>query len=181
MMEYTFAKTDSSIEHDKVIKNFFYKPSSSARKLINQRFDALYLTGPMNKYNSRVYLFDADFNGLFNRDTVDYNSLFREKAEASSTNYSSNLYYKESVHEGHSYLSYIPIYSDTINTRIGYVVIGLEPKKQVAENVTNELLQPTTNIAENEENDYAYAIYVGGKLVSQNNDHPFPNYLKVVE
>ena len=177
MMEYAFDKSVQNIERDKVLKAFFYKPSANARKLINQRFDAQYLTGPVNKYQATVYLFDADKKGLFNKDTVDYASLVNEKKEASSTN-SSDLYYKESILEGHYYLSYIPIYNDTINEKIGYVLVSLQLKKQVAENVSNEVLQPTTSRAGNEENDYAYAIYVNDKLITQNNDFPFPNYLK---
>ena len=176
MMEYDFIKTLNNIERDKVIKAFFYKPSANGRKLINQRFDGLYLTGPLNKYKTKVYLFDAKTRGLFNKDTTDYKSLINEKQE-SDLAISGNLSYKENIQEGHSYLAHVPVYSDTINIPIGYVVIGLEPKKQVADNVSNELLLPSTNAAAHEASEYAYAIYMADKLVTQTNDYPFANHL----
>ncbi|MCW3120721.1 MAG: histidine kinase [Flavipsychrobacter sp.] len=176
MMEYDFYKAIEHIKQDKVIKGFFYKPSSTARKAINQRFDGLYLNGTLNKYRTKVYLFDRKTAGLYNKDTTDYTTLINEQQE-SDTFLSSNLYYKENIQEGHSYLSHIPIYSDSINRQIGYVIIVLEPKKQVAENVSNELLLPTTNSAGSEANEYAYAIYMDNKLVNQTTDYAFANHL----
>jgi len=176
-MEYSFNKVASNIEHDKTLNGFFFKPSANARKIINQRFDALYLTGPISKYQSKVYLFDDKRNPLFNKDSVDLNSFITERNESVSTN-SPNLFYKESTLDRPYYLSYIPVYSDSANRLSGYVVMDLDLKKQVSETVYPELLQPVANKANQQEAEYSYAVYVNDKLITQANDHPFTTYLK---
>ena len=178
LMEYSFDKTVNKIEHDKVLKNFFLKPSSTARKMINMRLDTMYLTGAVNKYDAKVYLFDADNHALYNKDSTDYYDLTDEKNESVSTN-SPYLFYRESVLDKHNYLSFIPIYSDTINNRIGYIIIDLGLKKQAAETVYPELLMPVSNKANPRDNEYDYAVYINDKLISQKGDYPFTTRLKV--
>lgn len=178
VMEFDFHNTVTKIERDKTLKNLFNRPSAAARNLLNQQFDAQFLTGTVNRYHADVYLFDSKMNPVFNKDTVDYFTLLSEKEDASPTR-DSYLYYKESILDGHHYLSYIPVYSDVINEKIGYVFIRLELKKQVAENVSNELLQPSVSRGGNEDNEYAYAIYLNGHLITQNNDYAFPRLLNV--
>lgn len=177
-MESVFHSAADTIRFDKSLKNFFAKPSATNRKLINQRFDNKYLTGVINKYQSNVYLFDAKKRGLFNKDTsIDYPSLIYERDEAAPTS-TPYLFYKESILDRRYYLAYIPVYSDTLNIQIGYVFIDLDLKKQATETVNRELLQPIANKENAEDNEYAYAIYVNDKLITQNDDYPFTTHLE---
>jgi hypothetical protein len=114
---------------------------------------------------------------LFNKDTLTYPELMDEKYESVITN-SSYLFYKESILSKQYYLSYIPIYNDTVNNILGYVFIGLDQKKATTETVYPELLQPNANKAVLGEMDYSYAMYISGKLISETNDYPFPVRLK---
>jgi len=175
-MEYTFDKIAKNIEHDKLLKSFFLKPTANVRKTISQHFETQYLTGPLSKYQSKVYLFDGKRNGLFNKDSADYNSLLTERNESVATN-SPSLFYKESILDRPYYLSYIPVYTDTGNKIAGYVIIDLDLKKQVTETVYPELLQPVINKASAEENEYSYAVYINDKLITQVNDFPFTTSL----
>lgn len=177
MMEFTFHNTAKKIESDKTLKEFFYKPTPALRKTLDQYFDAHYLSGStINKYQARVYLFDAAGNTLFNKDTTDLGSLRQEKDESASTS-SSYLFYNEDIHDRPSYLSYIPVYSDSVNKIIGYVAISLGLKKQATETVSLELLQPAGKTTATYDNEYAYAIYINDTLRSQTNDYPFTSYL----
>lgn len=171
-LELSFDKTAKLIEQDKVLRSFFYKPTVAARKNLNQHFDSLYLAG-LSRYQVSVYLFDEDYDKLFNKDTLTYPELMDEKYESVITN-SSYLFYKESILSKQYYLSYIPVYNDTVNNIIGYVFIGLDQKRATTETVYPELLQPNTNKAVLGEMDYSYAMYISGKLISQTNDYPFP-------
>ncbi len=177
ILEYTFDKTAGYLEHDVALKEFFYKPSAAARKAIRQRFDTLYFTGATNRYDAKVFLFDDKGNGLYNDDSVNYFSLVFEKNESTPTA-SPYLFYKESMPDRNSYLSYIPVYSDTINNKIGFVIIDMSLKKQAAETVYPELLLPATSKTNLHDNEYAYATYIGGRLTSQTRDYPFTNYLR---
>lgn len=178
VMEYDFDNKAKSIEHDKVLKSFFSKPSAVARKAVNQRFNTIYFTGAVNKYQCKAYLFDTKDNGLFNKDSVNYASLIKEKNESAPTG-SPYLFYKESIHDRHFYYALIPIYNDTTNRKIGYVIIDIDMKKQPIESaVYPELLQTTTNKINPQENEYSVAVYVNDKLISQTNDYPFTTTLR---
>ena len=176
-IEASFDKVARSIEQDKTLKNFFYKPTAAGRRLINQHLDQQYLNSVISKYQATVYLFDDDEKGLFNKDTANFDFLMNEKSESAITN-SSYLFYKESILDRHYYLSYIPVYSDTVNNVIGYVIIDLDLKKALTETVYPELLQPPANKSSAGEHEYAYSVYVSGKLITQTNDYPFPIRLK---
>ena len=178
VMEYDFDKKANNIERDKILKSFFIKPSLAARKVINERFNAQYLTNTVNKYQCRIYLFDMKGNALFNTDTTSYNTLLNEKNESSPTG-CPFLFYKEGIHDRHYYIASIPIYSDTINIRIGSVILDMDLKKTATETaVYPELLQVNTNKTNPLENEYSVAVYVNDKLISQTNDYPFTTRLK---
>ena len=176
-IEFAFDKKAKKIEHDAQLKNFFYNPGPATRKALDQHFETQYLTGQVNKYEVKVYLFDAAFNGLYNKDTTGFATLTTEKSESVVTN-SSYLFYKESILDRHYYLSYIPIYNDTVNNVIGYVMIDLDLKKSATQTVYPELLQPLASKSASKDNEYAYAVYINSKLIYQTNDYPFPVNLK---
>ena len=175
-LELSFDKTARRIEKDKTLKSFFYKPSANTRKMLNSYLDSVYLSG-LTKYQTNIYLFDDEFRPLFNKDTSSFETLTNEKTEAVITN-SAYLFYRESILNKHYYISYLPVYNDTVNNFIGYVFIGLDQKKAVTETVYPELLQPTASHSSPGDFEYSYAMYIGGKLVTQTNDYPFPIRLK---
>jgi two-component system, NtrC family, nitrogen regulation sensor histidine kinase NtrY len=177
VLEYTFDKSVAILERDSALKQFFYKPSAATRKVMDRRFDSLYLISAAGRYEATVHLFDQNGVALYNKDSADYYSLVYEKNESVPTT-SPYLFYKESMPDKHSYISYITVYSDTINNKIGYVLIDLSPKKQAAETVYPELLLPATNKANPRDNEYSYAVYMNGRLTSQAGDYPFITYLR---
>ena len=178
VMEYDFDKRAKNIEHDKVLKGYFSKPSAAARKLIAQRFNTLFLTGTINKYQCRVYLFDEKGKGLFNKDSLTYGTLVKQKSRSALTG-SPYLFYDESIHERHYYLADIPVYSDSINRKIGSVIIDMDLKRPATETaVYPELLQANNNKANPQESEYSVAVYVNDTLISQTNDYAFTTQLK---
>lgn len=177
VFEYAFDKVANKIALDKQVKDFINYPTLSGRRALNKRFDTLYLShSAMNNYDAVAYIYNAGEVGLYNRDTLDMSSLMREKSEASPTN-TPYLFYKESILDRNHYLSYIRIYSDTINQIIGHIVVDLSLKREAAETVYPELLQPITNKVPQEGNEYAHALYINNKLITQTNDYPFTTYL----
>ncbi len=178
IMEFYFDKKAKSIERDKVLKSFLNKPSISGRDILIERFNALYFNGALNKYQTQVYLFDVNGKGLYNKDTLRYDELDEQKNESAPTNLP-YLFYGESIHDRHFYYAYLPIYSDSINKRIGYVVIDIDSKKPRTETtVYPELLQVSTNKANPQEAEYSVGVYVNGKLVSQTQNYPFTTRIK---
>jgi signal transduction histidine kinase len=177
-MEYAFDKAATKSDMEILLKGFFKYPSLAGRKMINQRFDTVFFNGPVSKYNSSIYLYDANGMPLYNKDTTGLANWQDQKNESIPTN-SPNLFYKESILGDHYYLAYMPVYGDSINEAVGYVVINLDRKKQARVAVYPELLQPAAAKSQLAgTNDYAHAIYINDKLISQNNDYPFTTYLK---
>ncbi len=176
MAEFAFDKIAREIAFDNTVKSFFAKPTVPGRKALNQKFDLDFLANKaLNKYETKVYLFDGEGNGLYNADSVDYESLLTEKEESVSTN-TPFLFYKESILDRHYYLSYIQVYNDSVNKPLGYVIVDLDLKKQYNETVYPELLQPTGD--KGKASEYAHAVYINDKLITQTNDYPFPTFLK---
>jgi two-component system, NtrC family, nitrogen regulation sensor histidine kinase NtrY len=172
LLENSFYKTVALVSKDKNIKNFFATPSLAGRKQINQKFETQYLVGQINKYQTKLYLFGKNQEELFNKDTLNYYFLDREKQESSTTN-SPYLFYKESILDRHFYIAYIPIFEDSSFRFLGHIFIDLDLKKRVAETVYPELLQPPSSKSNSDENEYAYGIYGNNKLISQTNSYPF--------
>jgi two-component system nitrogen regulation sensor histidine kinase NtrY len=175
-MEYAFDKAASKLENDALLKSFFKYPSLNGRKIITQRIDSVYFAGPVSKYHLAIYFYGEQGEPLYNKDTTGLATWDNRKSESLPTN-SPNLFYKESILGDHYYLAYIPVYSDSINQRIGYVAVNMDKRRLAREAVYPELLQPTTPRSPSNSSDYAYAVYVNSKLISQNNDYPFTTYL----
>ena len=91
---------------------------------------------------------------------------------------SSTLYFKEHILDGLHYTAYIPIQKDSLSPPIGFVFIDLSLKRTTNETVYPELLQAPGTKSNTKENEYAYAVYINSRLISQTNNFPFPVYLK---
>lgn len=175
---YTFKNVVQDIQRDRTIKQFLISPSQERRKIINERFDALYLGGQLNKYQCKVLFFDEEGRGLYNNDTSGYVTLSRQIYKAFPT-LTSNLYYKEYAQDGHYYIADIPIILDSNTGRkIGYVFIDMAVKESTGESVYPELLQPGTVRVNPQDEGYSYGIYVNKKLITHTNDNSFPIYLR---
>lgn len=178
--EYTFRNIANNIQNDPTIKVFFEHPTKVTREAIDERFDALYLNGQLNKYQSAVYLFDTAGKPLFNNDIHSYIQLDTQISAAMPTMYQT-LYYKEYAQDGHYYLAKIPVsadVNDSTKRKLGYVFIDLAVKEATGETIYPELLQPGSVVVNRNEEGYSYGVYINGKLITQTNDYNFPVFLR---
>jgi signal transduction histidine kinase len=176
--EFTFRAIAENIAEDPVLKSFITRPEKNGRKEIDERFDALYLGGHMNKYQSRLLIFDRMGRNLYNNDTLSYNTLIAQvrSSEPTLTRY---LYYRENAQDGRYYLAQVPVAkADTGKSEIlGYVFIDMAVKEATGETVYPELLQPGTVVGSRNEEGYSYAVYVNNRLLTQTTDYDFPIYI----
>ncbi|RZK46616.1 MAG: GHKL domain-containing protein, partial [Pedobacter sp.] len=131
-----------------------------------------YLNGPVNRYETRVYLFDVDSSRLYNIDTTSFTSLKYISETAIPTN--NFLFYRDNATQGHAYLSYIPL-RDSVGKIHGHAFIDFILKKSANESVYPELLQPGRD--KDYEAEMKYGVYQDDQLLSQSQDFPFPDYL----
>lgn len=177
IMAYTFKGISQSIKNDIKLKDFLLHPQQEKRRSINERFDALYLGGHLNRYQSKVLLYDVLGNPLFNNDTVSMQSLLAQTENAEPVT-DTVLYYKEQALNGHYYLAHIPItlsYTDPVV--VGHLFIDFMVKESGGESVYPELLQPGSVKGNQNEAGYYYGVYVNNRLITKTSEYVFPVYL----
>ncbi|MCB0696163.1 MAG: HAMP domain-containing histidine kinase, partial [Chitinophagaceae bacterium] len=175
--EFAFRALADNISEDPVLKSFLAYPGRTKRKELEERFDALYLGGHMNKYQCKLLIYDDMGRSLYNNDTLSYNTLIRLVKNAEPT-ITSTLYYREDAQDGRYYLAEIPITSgdSLLGERLGFVFIDMAVKESTGQTVYPELLQPGTAEGNRNEEGYSYGVYVNNRLLTQTSDYNFPVY-----
>ncbi len=175
--EYTFRTTAINIAQDPVLKSFLRYANRSKRRAVNERFDALYLGGHLNKYKSKLLIFDERGRSLYNYDTLSYNTLVNYTKQSRHIR-GTDLYYHEDAQDGHYYLAQIPVFADAAEkNKLGYVFIDMAVKEATGQSVYPELLQPGFVSGNRNAEGYSYGVYVNNKLLTQTSDYNFPVYL----
>lgn len=176
--EYTFKDIQENIAEDPVLISYLKNSNKAGRHEVDERFDALYLGGHLNKYQCKLLIFDRRGRSLNNGDTTSYNTMVHKVKDAAPT-FTPNLYYREDALDGHYYVAEIPIYEGdtTFDNRIGYVFIDMAVKESAGQTVYPELLQPGTAQGSSNAEGYSYGVYVDNKLLTQTSDYNFPIYL----
>ncbi|HLP21438.1 MAG TPA: HAMP domain-containing sensor histidine kinase, partial [Chitinophagales bacterium] len=169
--EYIFDDVAKRIGEDAFIRNFFGNPIIS-KKDVTDRLNSLYLGGYFNKYNLKVYAFDAAGNPVRNDDTLNltaFKSLITVDSSAPRS-----LHYVNDTALNYSYLSIVNFNTDS--GLLGSFVLRLNPKVYYGQNVYPELLLGSNLTVSNNTNNYAYAIYQNNKLIAQYGDFSYSYY-----
>ena len=136
--------------------------------LINTNF-----SGYINKYDTRIYTFDAEANPLFNVDSTTFNTLntiIETQARSTTTE---GLYYYDVSYDRFNYIIKKEV-TDTNSIIKGYVFILSNPKKYKSDALYPELFSKgNANSIENSSL-YAFAVYNKNELSNSHNDYPFP-------
>ena len=150
--------------------NAFY--DSSYNQYYLSTLQKEYFSDYLNRYETSFFLFDADKQGLFNKDSTSFETLNTVTEEAASTTRYPGIYYYESTFEKFSYIIRHPLL-DTANELEGYLFITTTPSRFKKDAMVPELLKQLQE--DNRENtlNYSYAVYDKGKLISSNRDFPF--------
>jgi len=126
----------------------------------------------LNKYDTRVYTFDAAENPLYNIDSTTFNTLNTIiETQKKSTN-TEGLYYYDVSYDRFNYITKKQV-TDTSGNIKGYVFILSNPKKYKSDALYPELFSKgTVNSIENS-TVYAFAVYNKNQLSVSYNDYPF--------
>lgn len=151
------------------VSNKYFKDS-----LINQNF-----SGYLNKYETKIYSFDSLYHPLFNEDSLNYASLKTIILNQAIQTEVPNLFRYEKSKEGFSYIYQNVVY-DT-NGTIGYLFVLLKSKRYKSETLYPELFNQSQNIATDISNNYAYGIYIDGKIINHFNNYNFPTQLNKLD
>ncbi|MEP7237779.1 MAG: HAMP domain-containing sensor histidine kinase [Ferruginibacter sp.] len=146
--------------------NWFFKDS-----LVNGNF-----SGYTNKYDTKIFTFDAHEAPLFNREEAGFNELNTVlKTQAKPTNIPDLFYYDESF-DRFSYISRKTITNYNGDT-LGYVFVLANPKKYKTDALNLELFSRGKDNAIENSPIYAFAVYNNLQLINSHNDYPFATRL----
>ena len=148
------------------VSNKFIKDS-----VINESF-----SGYINKYDTRIYTFDKNYNSLYNEDSVSYDILSNIISNQSKNTNIPDLYYHENNFESFSYIFQKDI-KDYDGTVTGYFFLLAKPKRYKSEALYPELFKQVKDITSDISLNYSYAVYDKGNLVTSNGDYNFMSQL----
>lgn len=136
--------------------------------LINENF-----SGYLNKYDTKIYTFDAQKNPLYNEDSSTYNTLNAVlETQAKPTAYP-NLFYYDIAYDRFNYISKKQI-TDGDGNLLGFTFILSRPKKYKSDALYPELFSKGTANSIESSSMYSFAVYNKNHLSNSYNNYPFP-------
>ncbi|MEJ7828464.1 MAG: HAMP domain-containing sensor histidine kinase [Segetibacter sp.] len=135
--------------------------------LINENF-----SGFLNKYDTRIYTYNNNFQPLFNEDSVSYDVITNIIYNQSKRTSIKDVYYYESNTEGYSFL-YQKEIRDSLQNDLGYFFVVAKPKRYTAEALYPELFKQGKDNPSDIDLNYAYAIYNKGTIINNFGDYNF--------
>ena len=152
-----------------------FRADSSSRffkdSLVNSNF-----SGYTNKYDTRLYTFDANEKPLFNPDSADFNDLSAVLNTQAKPTGIPDLYYYDQSYDRFSYITRKNI-KDIYDSVVGYIFILAKPRKNKPETLDPELFSRGHNNAIENSSIYAFAVYSNLQLINSHNDYPFASKL----
>lgn len=147
-------------------QNQFLKDS-----IINKNFSPY-----LNKYDTRIYTFDAVTQPLFNEDPVSFdtlNTIFRIQGKPTSIG---GLRYFEKSFDKFAYIFHQPVY-DSLQVPVGHFFVLADPKRYKSDALIPELFKQNKQLVPEYSPDYSYAVYNEFELIENYHDFPFPTHL----
>lgn len=136
--------------------------------LLNDNF-----TGYLNKYDTRIFTFDAAENPLFNEDSSTFNTLTTILNTQGKPTQIPDLFFYDISYDRFNYLSKKDI-ADSSGRRLGYIFILASPKNYKTDALYPELFLKGYDKSIENSPVYLYAVYNKMKLVGSHNDYAFP-------
>jgi len=136
--------------------------------------------GYLNKYDTRLYVYDEYNRPLYNEDATSYESLITILSVQSKPTQIEGLFYYETSYDRFNYITRREV-RDTANKRIGSFFIVSNPKNFSNEALFPELFRQFKKSDPESSPIYSIAVYAGRRLMSPPVNYPFPIWLIDVE
>ena len=166
----------TDFRNEKLSPLFYRFKNKTSNRLIKDSILNENFTGYLNKYDTRIFTFDADEKPLYNQDSATFTTLNTILKTQGKPTAISDLYYYDVSYDQFTYISKKEI-TDTAGSLDGYLFILASPKKYKSDALYPELfLKGYTNSIENSPI-YSFAVYNKLKLVTSHNEYAFPSQL----
>ncbi len=156
--------------------NFDKFKSDSTNQVFKDSLVGGNFSGYNDKYDTRIYTFDADQKPLFNKDSAGFNELNTILNTQGRLTGIPDLYYYDESYDRFSYISRKNV-TDTAGKLMGYVFILAGSKKYKSDAPYPELFSRGNENAIENSSVYAFAVYSNLQLVNNHNDYAFATKL----
>ncbi len=173
MMEYLFSDVSDSLRKDPLVRSYLENPTRANRSYADEHIATRYLRGHLNRYQATLYFFNSKGQPVYNADTLQLPAIDTLLHHGEASFFTPDLYYFKDAKDGRYYIADI-----RMDSAAGRVVIALQARQGLHAAVYPELLEPGRLQKINTKKNFTYAIYAQRELIAQNNDHPFPVYLR---
>ncbi|HMR91781.1 MAG TPA: ATP-binding protein [Chitinophagaceae bacterium] len=164
------------LDNDFLEDNFYRFRDSIGNLQLRDSIVSSNYSGYLNKYDTRLYIYDAAGRPLYNDDGASFaalNNIVTTQAHPTSV---PDLYFYETSFDKFAYITQ-RVVTDSINSTLGYFFIISNPRKYSNDGLFPEFFnQHNANSPENSPI-YSYAVYSQGKLIAVSNKYPFPTRL----
>ncbi len=164
------------IDNDFLLNNYPRFTSEIQSKTIRDSIITDSYSGYLNKYDTRLYIYDSTNKPLFNEDATSYdalNTIFSVEAKSSGTE---GLYYYERSFDKFNYITRREIV-DTSGNKIGSFFIISNLRNYSRDALFPELFRQFKEVDPEDSPIYSNAIYLDGRLISPPGNYPFPIFL----
>jgi two-component system, NtrC family, nitrogen regulation sensor histidine kinase NtrY len=164
------------IDNDFLSENFERFKNVSKGKYLRDSIIYENFSGYLNKYDTRLYVFNKNDAGLNNDDPTTYNSLNTILQNQAKKTKVSGLYYYETSFDQFAYITKREVFDEN-RREMGTVFIISTPKKYRSDALFPVLFKQMKKNDPEESSIYSYAIYNKKTLISPFNKYPFLNSL----
>lgn len=163
----------SNFRTDFLQSNFNRFSTQGGNQFLKDSLLGEHFSGYLNKFDTRIFTYNAKEESLFNDDSTAYNTL-NTIYNLQSKNSAGDWKYYEQAFDKFYYLAKKEVRDNNSFSLKGYVFVLSKPRRYSGEKFYPELFSKTFNLQSENSPSYAYAIYKNGELINSYNDYPFP-------
>ena len=164
------------LDNDFLSDNFYRFNDPANGKIFRDSIITENYSGYLNKYDTRLYVYDSTGKPLYNDDGVTYESLNTILDVQSKPTKIPGLYYYETSFDKFNYITRREV-TDTAARKIGSFFIVSNPKNFSREALFPELFRQFKQTDPENSPIYSNAVYVNKRLVSLPGNYPFATWL----
>jgi two-component system, NtrC family, nitrogen regulation sensor histidine kinase NtrY len=155
------------------LADIFYRfKNQQQNKFLKDSLLSENFSGYLNKYDTRIYTFNANEAPLFNDDSTTFNSLNAIIQTQGKPTGVPDLYYYDISYDRFNYISK-KVITDSTGYKEGYFFIVSKPKKYKSDALYPELFSKGNINSIESSPVYAFAVYNKNQLSTSYNDYPF--------
>lgn len=171
--ESVFLEIETKLEYDGFIRQYFQSPVLQKTQL-EKRIKQLYFTGYLSRYEIDIFDFDTLGNSFKEMNQYTYPYLEEVYNKKTQSTISNHFYYVNDPGLSFGYMAKYEVCTET--SSLGRLFILLKPKFVQDEKIFTELLSIPDPEAALDGDEYSYAIYQDGSLITHSGEYPYSLY-----